>query len=48
MPTDPTKIPDATAEPAAYKAALLDLAADIDPLETFANTVNSGARRRPS
>ena len=39
MPTDPTKIPDATAEPAAYKAALLDLAADIDPLEIFANTV---------
>jgi hypothetical protein len=39
MPTDPSKIPDATAQPAAYKAALLDLAADTDPLETFGTTV---------
>jgi hypothetical protein len=39
MPTDPSKIPDATAQPAAYKAALLDLIGDDDPLETFGTTV---------
>ena len=39
MPTDPSKIPDATADPAAYKAALLDLIGDTDPIETLAATV---------
>jgi hypothetical protein len=39
MPTDPSKIPDATADPVAYKAALLDLIGDTDPIETLAATV---------
>ncbi len=38
MATGPILIPDATAEPAAYKRALLDLIGDTDPLETFATT----------
>ncbi len=39
MPTEPIQIPDASAEPAAYKQALLDLIADADPLATLATTV---------
>jgi hypothetical protein len=39
MPTDPSQIPDATAEPAAYKQALLELTGEADPLDIFAATV---------
>jgi len=40
MPTEPIQIPDATAEPAAYKRALLDLIGEADPLDTFEHTVS--------
>jgi DinB superfamily len=39
MPTEPIQIPDASAEPAAYKQALLDLIGETDPLDTFDQTV---------
>jgi uncharacterized damage-inducible protein DinB len=39
MATEPIQIPDATAEPAAYKQALLDLIGDTDPLATLGATV---------
>ena len=39
MPTEPILIPDATAEPAAYKQALLDLIGAADPVETLGGTV---------
>jgi hypothetical protein len=39
MATEPIVIPDASAEPAAYKQALLDLIGDTDPVETLAATV---------
>ena len=39
MATEPILIPDATAEPAKYKQALLDLTGEADPLEIFEGTV---------
>jgi hypothetical protein len=41
MPTEPIVMPDASNDPAAYKRALLDLAArtDADPLDTLAATI---------
>lgn len=39
MPTEPITMPNASTEPAAYKRALLDLAAANDPLETLRHTV---------
>jgi hypothetical protein len=39
MATEPIQIPDATAQPAAYKQALLDLIGDADPVETMSGTV---------
>jgi hypothetical protein len=39
MATEPIVIPDATAEPAAYKQALLDLIGDDDPVATLGSTV---------
>jgi hypothetical protein len=38
MATEPIQIPDATAEPAAYKQALLDLIGDADPVKTLSAT----------
>jgi hypothetical protein len=40
MATEPIAIPDATAEPAAYKQALLDLIGDRDPVATLGATVD--------
>ena len=39
MATEPILIPDASAEPAKYKQALLDLIGDANPLDTFEATV---------
>lgn len=39
MPTDPAHMPDAAAEPAAYKQALLELSERDDPLEILGHTV---------
>ena len=41
MPIQPIHMPDASTEPAKYKKALLDLAADINPLDTLAKTINA-------
>jgi hypothetical protein len=39
MATEPIVIPDATAQPAQYKQALLDLIGDTDPMATLGSTV---------
>jgi hypothetical protein len=39
MATQPILIPDATAQPAEYKQALLDLIGDTDPVATLGETV---------
>ncbi|WNI14314.1 DinB family protein [Actinacidiphila sp. ITFR-21] len=41
---EPIEIPDATAEPAKYKQALLDLIGDKDPLEAISNTAPEARR----
>ena len=47
MATEPIQIPDATAEPADYKQALLDLIGETDPIDTLGSTVSrSGAPSR--
>jgi hypothetical protein len=40
MATEPLQLPDATAEPAAYKQALLDLIGTTDPIKTMTHTVD--------
>ena len=40
MATEPILIPDATAQPAQYKQALLDLIGDTDPVATLGATVD--------
>jgi DinB superfamily len=39
MPTEPITMPDASAEPAKYKQALLDLSHDSDPLQILGQTI---------
>ena len=39
MATESIVIPDATAQPAEYKQALLDLIGDTDPIGTLGSTV---------
>jgi hypothetical protein len=46
MATEPIVIPDATAQPAQYKQALLDLIGDTDPIITLGSTVEKSALPR--
>ena len=48
MATEPILIPDATARPAEYKQALLDLIGETDPIATLGSTVEQVRGRSPA